>query len=90
MIKGKSHWQQAIGKGDRQGHLENRGYELGRSSRNLFHNKKRKTSGLTLGDDFVVTGTKESLLELKKRLESAYPIKANIIGAGPAKEYQSA
>ena len=30
-----------------------------RSSRNLFHNKKRKTSGLTHGDDFVVTGTKD-------------------------------
>ena len=28
-----------------------------RSSRNLLHNKKKKTSGLTHGDDFVVTGT---------------------------------
>ena len=41
-----------------QGHLENWSYELERVSRNLFHNKKRKTSGLTHGDDFVVTGTK--------------------------------
>ena len=62
-----------------QGHLENCGYELGRSSRNLFHNKKRKTSGLTHGDDFVVTGTKGSLLELKKKLESGFD-----------EEYQSA
>ena len=46
-----SNWQR-----DWQGHLENWGYELGRSSRNLFHNKKRETSGLTHGDDFVVTG----------------------------------
>ena len=34
------------------------------------HNKRRKTSGLTHGDDFVVRVTKESLLELKKQLES--------------------
>ena len=65
---------------DWQGHLENWVYELGRSSRNLFQHKTRKTSGLTHGDDFVVTGMKESLLELKKQLESVYPIKASIIG----------
>ena len=68
--------QQAIG------HLENWGYELGRSSRNLFHNEKKKTSGLTNGDDLMVTGTKGSLLELKMQLESVYPISA--------KEHQSA
>ena len=59
-----------------QGHLENWGYELGSCSRNLFHNKKRQTSGLTHEDDFVVTGTKGSLLELTKQLESVYPIKS--------------
>ena len=48
-----SNWER-----DWQGHLENWGYELGRSSRNLFHHKKKKTSGLTHGDDFVVTGSK--------------------------------
>ena len=35
-----------------QRHLENCRYELVRSSGNLFHNKKKKTSGLTHGDDF--------------------------------------
>ena len=60
------------------------GFELGRSSRNLFHDKNRETSGLTHGDDFAVTGTKGSLLELKK-LESVYQIKASIIGAGSTK-----
>ena len=44
--------------------------------------QERKTSGLTHEDDFVVTGTKESLLELKKQLESVYPTIASIIGAG--------
>ena len=43
---------------DWQGHLESWGYELGRSSSNLFHNMKKNTSGLTHGDDFVVSGTK--------------------------------
>ena len=65
---------------DWQGHLASWGYELGRSARNLFHNKKRKTLGLTHGDEFCVTVTKWSLLELKKQLESVYPIKASIIG----------
>ena len=61
-------------------HLESWGYELGRSSRNLFHNRKKKTSGLTHGE-----GTKGGLLELKNQLESVYPINASIIGAGSAK-----
>ena len=33
----------------------------------------------------MVTGTKESLLELNKQLESVYPTKASIIGAGSTK-----
>ena len=41
----------------------------GDSARSLFHQKKKKISGLTHGDDFVVRGSKESLLELKKQLE---------------------
>ena len=74
---------------DWQGHLENRGCELRRSPRNLFHNKERKPSGLTHGDDFVVTGTKESLLELKRQPESVHPIEASITGAGSAKRIKA-
>ena len=44
---------------------------------------------MTHGDDFVVTGSKGSLLELKKRLETVYPIKASIIGAGSAKSIKA-
>ena len=44
---------------------------------------------MTHGDDFVVTGTKESLLELNKQLESVCPIKTSIIGAGSAKSIKS-
>ena len=70
-----------------QGHLENLGYALGRSSRSLFHNKKK--AWLTHGHDFVVTGSKRSPLELKKQLESVYPIKATVIGAGSAKRIKA-
>ena len=44
--------------------------KLGLSSRSLFRNKKKKTSGMTHRDALVVTGSKRSLLELKKQLES--------------------
>ena len=74
---------------DWQGHLENWGYELARSSRSLLHTKTRNTSGVTHVDDFVVTGTKGSLLELKKQLGSVYPIKASIIGAGSTKSIKA-
>ena len=37
----------------------------------------------------MVAGSKESLLELKKQLESVYPIKASIIGAGSAKSIKA-
>ena len=75
--------QQAIGKEIGKGLCENWGHELGRSLRQLVPQQDaRKTPGLTHGDDLVVTGTNESLLELKKQLESVYPIKASIIGAG--------
>ena len=37
----------------------------------------------------MVAGWRESLLELKKQLESVYPIKASIIGAGSAKSIKA-
>ena len=67
--------QQAIGSDIVKGISKIGVTSWGRCSRNLFHNKKRQTSGLTREDDFVVTGTKGSLLELTKQLESVYPIK---------------
>ena len=80
--------QQAIGNEIGKDMSKNWGCDLGRSSRNLFHNKY-ETSGLTHGVGFVVTGSMESLLELKKRLQSVYPINANIIGAGSAKSIKA-
>ena len=37
----------------------------------------------------MVTGTKRSLLELKKQLESVYPIQASVIGAGSTKSIKA-
>ena len=37
----------------------------------------------------MVTGTKGSLLDLKRQLESVYPIKASIIGAGSTKSIKA-
>ena len=64
------------------------GTRLARASRTLepraWAQCKKSVSqqeeGFTHGDDFVVAGSKESLLELRKQLESVYPIKASIIG----------
>ena len=70
-------------KRDCQAHVENSGYELGRSSRNLFHNKIH-------GYNFMITKTKRSLLELKKYLESVYPIKREHYRRRFDKEHQGA
>ena len=37
----------------------------------------------------MVTGTKRSYLELKKQLESVYPIKASIVVAGSTKDIKA-
>ena len=41
---------------------------MGQSSKNLFHEKKNNISGMTHGDDFVVTGPTARLIELKNKL----------------------
>ena len=37
------------------------GFQLGVSSKNLFHHKENRVSGLTHGDDFVLTGPTKML-----------------------------
>ena len=39
-----------------QENVKNCGFQLGFSSKNLFHQKENRISGLTHGDDFVLTG----------------------------------
>ena len=51
-----SNWER-----DWQEHVRNWGFQLGLSSKNLVHHKENRVSGLTHGDDFVLTGpTKET------------------------------
>ena len=52
------------------------GFQLGLSSKNLFHHKEERVSGLTHGDDFVLTGPTRRLMEFEKEMMSVYPIKA--------------
>ena len=70
---------------DWQGHLEHWDYELERRLSNLFHHKKRKICGLIHGDYFVVRGTMESLLDLKRQLDSV----SSFIGPGSAKSIKA-
>ena len=46
-----SNWER-----DWQENVKNCGFQLGLSSKNLFHHKENRISGLIHGDDFVLTG----------------------------------
>ena len=59
-----SNWER-----DWQGHVLKWGFQLGASSKNLFHHKEDQVSGLTHGDDFVLTGPTEKLMEIEKKDE---------------------
>ena len=48
----------------------------------MFHHKGNQVSGLTHGDDFVLTGPAKRLKEFEKEMKSVYPFKAKIIGFG--------
>ena len=60
-----SNWER-----DWQEHDKNWGFQLGLSSKNLFHHKDNQVSGLTHGDDFVLTGPTKKLMELRVCIQS--------------------
>ena len=72
-----SNWER-----DWQEHVKKWGFQLGLSSKNLFHHKENCVSGLTHGDDFVLTGPTKRLTEFENEMKSVYPIKARIISLG--------
>ena len=74
---------------DWQEHVKNWWFQLGRSSENLFHYKENRVSGLTHGDDFVLTGPTKKLMEFERKMTSVYPIKAKIIGSGSPKSIKT-
>ena len=73
---------------DWQEHARNWGFKLGLSSKNLFHHKENRVSGLTHGDDFVLTGPTKKL-EFERKMTSVYPIKAKIISYGSPKSIKA-
>ena len=79
-----SNWER-----DWQEHVKNWGFQLGLSSKNLFHHKENRVSGLTHGDDFVLAGPTNKLMEFEGKMASVYPIKAKIISYGSPKSIKT-
>ena len=79
-----SNWER-----DWQEHGKNWGFQLGLSSKNLFHHKENRVSGLIHGDDFVLTGPTKKLMRFERKMTSVYPIKAKIIGYGSPKSIKT-
>ena len=52
---------------DWQHHLKRWGYQLGLSSKSLFRQEGHQFSGMTHGDDFVLTGPTDRLADLKNK-----------------------
>ena len=46
-------------------------------------------SGLTHGDDFVLTGPTKRLMEFENEMNNVYPIKAKIISLGSPKSIKT-
>ena len=63
-----SNWER-----DWQEHVKSWGFQLGLSSKNLFHHVENRVSGLTHGDDFVLTGPTKRLMEFENKMTSVYP-----------------
>ena len=79
-----SNWER-----DWQGHVQKWGFQLGLSSKNLFHHREDRVSGLIHGDDFVITGPTEKLMEVERKMTSLYPIKAKVISSRVVIEHQN-
>ena len=63
--------------------------DVGLRSKNLFHRKVNRVSGLTHRDDFVLTGPTKRLTEFENEMKSVYPIKAKIISLGSPKSIKT-
>ena len=63
---------------------------IGTEFKKLVSQQEEESIGTdTRRDDFVVTGSKESFLEVENQLNSVYPIKASIIGGGSEKSMKA-
>ena len=64
---------------DWQRHMQNWYYSERQISQNLFHHEAHRRSGMTHGDDRVITGLTSSMIELTIRRQNRYSIKGHII-----------
>ena len=62
-----SNWER-----DWQGNVKKWGFQLGLSSKNLFHHKEDRVSGLTHREDFVITGPTNKPVEFDRKMTSVY------------------
>ena len=72
-----------------QEHVRNWGFQLGLNSKNLLHHKENRVSGLTHGDDFVLTRPTKKLTEFNRTLTSVLSIIAKIISYGSPKSIKT-
>ena len=79
--RGRSNWEH-----DWQEHVKSWGFQLGLSS---FHHGRNRVSGMTHGDDFLLTRPTKRLMEFKNRMTSVYSIKAKIISYGSSKSIKT-
>ena len=77
MKSAASNWER-----DWQENIKKWRFQLGLSSKNLFHHKEHQVSGLTHGDDFVITGPTKRLMEFNKEMKKVYPTQEKIISFG--------
>ena len=68
-----SNWER-----DSQEHVKNWVFQLGISSKNLFRQESQQVSGMTHGDDFVLTEARERLTEFENKMTGMYPIQAKL------------
>ena len=79
-----SNWER-----DWQERVKSYGFQLGLSSKNLFHHGRNRVSGMTHGDDFVLTGPTKRFTEFENKMTGVYPIKAKVISCGSSESIQT-
>ena len=72
-----SNWER-----DWQEHVKSWRYQLGLSSKKMFSQQRNQVTGITHGDDFVLTGPTERLTEFENEMTGVYPIEAKLICYG--------
>ena len=64
-------------------------YKKVQSSKNLFHKKNNRNSGMAHGGDFVVIGPAARLIEPKHKLAGVCPVKTRIISHLPTESIKA-